>query len=750
MSIRSDFPSHLINPKQKNKDWILQYFKAAWSEHNSFNNKMFYPHRHRYAVIKSYAQGRQSVDKYKEILKSEEDKEFSWLSIDYSILPILPKFRRIAIGKLCKTDYNIDVTPIDANSRTEKDKYFAEIKAKLLLKQQLMQQSPELADKIPAMASEVGEPQDMEELEMQATYGFKLQKAIEAEEGVQLIFYQNDIELYRKQIIEDLFDYGVAVYKDWIDANGMVRFRRVDPRNVVMNRCKHFDFRDKQYCGEIFDMSISELKVDAGNQFTEEEYEKILQQRGQNFGYTPTDRRDDTKIQVVELEFYSHNDIVYEQRVNRNDNMVFGSASYKDGKKGDDKYLTKNVKVYYTGKWIVGTDFIYNYGLGTDMKRAKSSMMETTMCYDAIAPDFYEMTALGMMEQLIPIADQIQIAWYRLQNSMNQAVPKGWEFDLDALESVAIGKGGKTLTPLELIDMFKKTGVYVTRRRDISERNINYKAITEMPNGMGNEIVEYWNVIQNNIQLMRDITGLNEFSDGSTPNPKTTIPVANMAYESTNNSLFSIQDGEKQLLLRLAKQVLLRLQDSVLKGNVSGYVKALGTNTIKFIQISERVADAEYGLMFVDKPTDVQLQSLRQHIEVYLQQDLLDPSDSIVIENTWNLKHAQQLLAYKVNKRRQQKQQEALALQQQNGQVQIQSAQAAEQAKQQTIQIEYQLKEQLMNVQKEWDYKIEQLRQSHGTLKQQMKTDENITTTGMKLESEHALADKQMEQPEMA
>lgn len=741
MADRSNFPSHLISPKEKNKDWILKYVKAAWDEHNSSSNAMFYPNRLRYALIKSYALGRQTIDKYKEILKADEDKDLSWLSIDYSILPIVAKFRRIALGRLTKTDYNILATPIDSNSRTEMDKRFSNIKAKLILRQQVLQNAPELAANASALMSDIGEPQDLEELEMQVSFGYKNQKAIEAEEGIQLIFYQNDIEYYRKQIMEDLFDYGVAVYKDWIDSNGMVRFRRVDPRNVVMSRCKYGDFRDRQYCGELFDMSISELKVDAGEQFTDEEYEQILGQCERSFGYAVGDKRDNTKIQVVELEFYSHNEIVREQRINKNENLVFAPADKLGANSKNEKYVKKNYKVYYTAKWIVGTQFIYNYGLGTDMKRAKSSMMETTMCFDAIAPDFYEMTALGMMEQLMPIADQIQIAWYRLQNTMNQAIPKGWEFDLDALESVAIGKAGAHMKPLDIIDMFRKTGILVTRRKDISERNINYKAITEMPNGMGNDIVEYWNIIQNNIQMLRDITGLNEMSDGSTPNPKTTIPVANMAYESTNNSLFNIQDGEKQLLLKLAKSVILRLQDSVLKGNVSGYIKSLGTNTIKFVQMSDRIADAEFGIMFENKPTDQQKQILQQHVEVYLQQDLLDPSDSIIIENTWNLKHAQQLLAYKVTKRRQQKQQEAQQLQQQNGQVQIQSAQAAEQAKQQTLQLEYKLKTDLMNTQKEWDYKIQELASSKQADIAISKSTENIITKTMDIANSHALAE---------
>jgi len=737
MADKTNFPSHLISPKLKNKDWIMKYVKAAWEQHGGISHNMFYPNRIRYSIIKSYAMGRQAIDKYKAQLKADEDKDFSWLSIDWSILPIVAKFRRIALGKLMKTEYNIVATPIDAQSRVEQDAYYNEIRTKIVMRQQLMQLAPEEAAAATVLMPEAGEPQDLEELEMQMTYGYKHQKSIEAEEGIQLIFYQNDIDYYRTQILEDLFDYGVCLYKDWIDSNGMVRFRRVDPRNVVMNHCKYGDFRDRQYCGELYDMSISDLKEDAGAQFTDEQYEEILEQSCRGKVYAYGERRDNTKLQVLDIDFYSHNDIVREQRINKNNNLVYGAADYNDAKKDKEKYVKKQVKVYYTAKWIVGTDYIYNYGLGTDMKRAKSSMMETVMCFEAFAPDFFEMTSLGMMEQLIPIADQIQIAWYRLQNTMNKAVPKGWEIDLDALESVAIGKGGAMMKPLDLIDMFQKTGVLVTRRKDISERNINYKAIQEMPNGMGNDVTEYWNSILNNIQMLRDITGLNEFTDGSTPNPKTNIPVAEMAYESTNNSLYFIQNGEKQMLIKLAKAVILRLQDTVLRGNVEGYIKSLGTNTIKFIKVGKGISEAEFGIMIENKPTDQQRQMLMQHIEQYLATDMLDPSDSIIVESTWNLKHAQQLLAYKVNKRRNQKQQEAAMMQEQNGMIQIQSAQAAEEMKQKTLEKEYALKMELMNLQKEWDYKIQELIvQSRG--------DEMVAGKTLDMLNEHSLQEQKL------
>lgn len=733
----TDFPSHLIDPKEKGRDWIMQYCKAAYSSfENDTPREMFYHARYKYEVQKQYAMGNQSIAKYRPLMGVEEEATETWLNIDWSVIPIVPKFRRIALGKLSKVDYNIVATPVDSLANDETNKYFADVTAKLVLREQAKQIDPTLLQ-APALQLSPEEAKDLDELEMQMKYTWKHNMAIEAEEAIKLIFGQNDLETKRKVNRENLWDHGVAGYKEYIDNNGAIKIRAINPRNIITAYCKNPDFSDAPHIGEITEMTISELKQSAGNQFTEEEYEQIAKNyigllgnpkewpsslSVYNKGY------DRFRIRLLDIEFFSVNQIVFEQRVNRVGNKVFARAKFEDRNKRKDKFDRVAYKVVYKGKWIIGTDYIFDYGLATDMKRAKSSLMDTTLSFHLIAPEFYDMKAFGMMDQLTPIADAIQIAWYRLQNAINQARPKGIMIEMGALEDIPLGKGGKKLQPLAVLDLYNKTGTLVYRKMDAQGRMSNIKPIEELENGLGKDVVSYWQIIQNNIQLLRDITGLNELTDGSTPDARTLTTVANMANESTNNAMQHIIWAERKLLESLANAVILRLQDVVQSGKVEGYVRSLGNNTMKFIKVSPKLAAYEFGILLEDKPTEQAKQQLFAQVQAMSAQGLMDIEDAIIIENTDNLKVAQQLLAYKMKKRKEEAEVADAQRQQQNAQVQVQSSQAAEAAKQQTLVVEGKVKADLIKMEKEYEEKLLNIKYEWEAKLKKMEMDGKITS----------------------
>jgi len=734
------FPSHLVDPREKGKEWVLTYCKAAYASFENDNpREIFYHSRYKYEVQKSYALGNQSINKYKPLMGVDEEAKEDWLSIDWSVIPIVPKFRRIALGKLSKSEYNIVATAIDALSNNETKEYFAKLQAKIMVREQAAKIDPTLLDS-PSLQLSPNEAKDMEELEMQMKYTFKHQMSIEAEEGIKLIFGQNDVNKLRYKVREDLYDHGVGGYKEFIDSNGAIKIRAITPRNIVMNRCNLQDFSDASHIGEIIQLTISELKSMAQGQFTDEDYEQIAKAyigllgnpkewpsslSVYNKGY------DRFKIRVLDLELESVNQIVMEKRTDRRGNKIYARGKFEDTNKRKDKFDRVAYKVIYKGKWIVGTNYIFDYGLATDMKRAKSSLMDTSLSYHIFAPEFFDMKAYGMMDQMIPIADAIQIAWYRLQNAINQARPKGIMIEMGALEEIPLGAGGKKLTPMKVLDLYNKTGTLVYRKSDLQGRQTNYKPIEELENGLGRDVMNYWTIIQNNIQLLRDITGMNEMTDGSTPDPRTLTTIANLANESTNNALSHIVSAERALLDSLANSVMLRLQDVVTSGKVEGYLNSLGTNTMKFIQVSKKLSLHEFGIFLEDKPTSDQKAMLLQQVQAMSAQGLMDIEDAIIIENTDNLKVAQQLLAYKMKKRKEENQQNAMQQQQQNGQIQQQSAQMAEQSKQQTLQVEGQIKGQLITMEKQFDAKLMKMKYDYELQLKQLEMTGKVTTKHM-------------------
>lgn len=757
MNIVNGFPSHLIDPREKGKDWIKQYCKAAWSSWNNDNNgNIFYNARYRYEVYKQYAMGNQSVNKYKPLMGVDQESTETWLNIDWSIIPIIPKFRRIALGKLSKVDYNIVATPVDALANEENEDYFAATKAKILMREEAKKIAPELLDS-PALQIEPGEAKDMEELEMQMKYTHKHQMAIEAEQAIKLVMEQNQIEKIRDTVREDLFDYGVSGYKEFIDSNGAIKIRRVNPRNLIINSCKNNDFSDASYIGEVIEMTISDLKQMAGNQFSEDEYEEIAKNVIGKYG-NPREWLDNLSIfnrgydqfniRILDMEFFSVNEMVYEQRIDRRGNKVYARAKFEDRNKRKDKFERVAYKVVYKARWIVDTNFMFDYGLATNMKRAKSSLMDTKLSYHLFAPEFYDMNAHGIMEQIIPIADAIQIAWYRLQNVVNQSRPKGIMIEMGALEDIPLGAGGKKMTPMKVLDLYNKTGTLVYRKADAQGRMTNYKPIEELENGLGRDAMSYYQMIQNHIQMLRDITGMNEMTDGSTPDPRTLTTVAKLAYEGTNNALYNIVFGEKVLLEDLANDLILRIQDVAESGEVKGYVRALGGNTMRFFQMSSNVGLYEFGIFLEDKPSDDQRAMLMQQVQAGQMNGMLDIEDAIIIQNTDNLKVAQQLLAYKIRKRREQEEEKAMRQQQMNAQVQQESAMVAEQAKQQTIQVDGQVKGQLIQIEKEFDAKILELKYQYELQLEEMRQTGKVATKDLENKGKKSVTKLKMGQPD--
>lgn len=746
MESNKGFPLHTINPAYKGDKWIKDYCKAAWQNSGSSFN-MFYNNRWVYDEIMSYAYGYQSDVKYRRLLKTDEDKDSSWMAIDYRILGILAQHRRMAIARLLENEYEMIATPVDDGSAKEINTYWAKIKAKLIMKQQLAQTG--LAG---AIKQEPQEPQNLDDLNMRIKFGDDNQAAIEAEEGLELIFYKNDLEGQKKLIIEDLVDKGVAAYKDWIDDNGNPRFRRVDPRRVICSYSETGEFNEIQYFGELKEMTIGELKVIAGKKFTSDEYDQIASQAGKlGFG----EKRDTDKIRYLDIEFFSYNTSVKRQSQSPEGNVVFKNAKY-DNLTSEDKsiidgeqvpkYIGKTIQVVYCGKWIIDTDFIFDCGLATDMKRNPSDMSNTALSYNAYAPEFFDMRALGITEQMIPMEDQIQIAWYRLQNSLNKVIPKGWGFDVSRLEAVATGQGGLNMTPLQLLDYWAKTGIYVYRGLDLQDGQPSQNpGLTVMENGMGSEITGYWEIIINNIELIKKIAGLNELTDGSTPDARMNKLGQQSAIQSTNNSLKFVTIGEKKLRLKLSKSLLLRLQDARQKGEVKGYVPKLG----KIVNVPESISKREYNLKLTEVITTEERQLLMSHVEKYLGTGELDPSDSVLIMRTQNLKKAEDMLAYKVEKRREQNQANAMQQQQGNADVQIQSAQAAEQAKQQTLSVAHDFKMQEIDKTKEWEYKIAELTATKRADDIIAQETNKVLLTSMGIASDHVMQGNEQEAAEL-
>jgi len=717
--MNGSYPDHQIDPRKKGKDWILQYCKAAWQDAGTnLPLTSLYRGRDRYNEIRQYALGKQSIDKYKKAIFGDDIPDTSVLSNNWNVYAIIPKYREISVSKIIQRLFNINAFAIDESAKSEEDAYYAKIRTKIIMRDAAMQASPKLAQS-PVLQKATGEPDDLEELEIQAQFGYKHNLAIQSENAINLSLQNNKIDRERKKIAENLYDFGLAGYKDWIDEYGMVRFRSVDPKVLITSYCNQPDFSDMVHCGEVIEVRVADLAP----YFTNDEMSAICKA---NFGQLGNPMTIDSvngvgnyfrfKCQVLDIQFYSWNTTVYEDKIDKRGNKRFVKTNFSNIKStqpqpaqqsdGTAKFINNTVQVVYQCKWIIGTSFCYEYGLKKNQNRKKSNWWSTTLDYHLYAWNFDRMNFTGITERLMPCADSYQLTKMRLDNLKMDLIPYLIKLDVSGFENVALGKGSANMKPIELVEFMFQKGVILWNSKDLVTGNPNYSPADIVPSGQLQAFAQLYADLQNTLQEIQNISGFNALTDGTSVNPKMLNGVASMQESGTNNSLYLLSDAEKYLLLQLCDSIVQKTQIAVTLGKVEGYAKALGTNAIKFFQIDPKIANSELGVFLEDMPTDQQREGLMAQLAQYNQEGLVDPSDVLLIQGIRDLKEAQARLAYLIKNKVALKQQQALQQQQMNGQIQVQSAQQAEQGKQQTALLLHKCEMEKQNVIGQWNYVV--------------------------------------------
>ena len=706
------FPRHDIDPKKKDDKWMLQAVKAAWGESESMGSLAgFYSAREKFREYRNYAMGNQSVEKYKNYINPKDangNKADVFTPLDYTIIPFIPKFRKIALGKVNSFGHNIVATAIDPLARDEEAEYFADIRAKLELMEQLKD--------VPGIEKMVGlegdDPKTLEEADIKRKFSWKHIAAIEVEQGIDLLFTNNKYSKIEYKINEDIFDFGVGGCKEYIDENGVIRIRHVKPYRFATSYCEEDDFSDSKWRFEVLKLSAETVRKESG--FSDDIMEEIATMVGKGghyefnkHGYSKD--YDDKTMDVVDFEYNTVDDLVLTDGKNSFGNMMVRKAEFHKVSTEKKKYSRSSFEVIYKCRWIVGTNHVYSVGRMTDMKRKKGSLEKTRGSFHMFAPSQDQMRFFGVVESMIPVADQIQLSWLKLQNMLLNIVPPGIAFDLDALENVSLGKGGEEWKPSKIIEMYRQRGDFAYRSKKENGDPASDIPIKPIQNMVMGEVNNLMMLINSFLGLLRDNIGFNEVTDGSSPDPRMLNGVANLAYQSTSQALSHLIVAKKNINEELCEDLITRLQDAYSNGKAEGYVKALGASTKKFFTTSKDISLHEIAVKIEDKPTDQEKAELTNKIGLAIQSGQITIADDVELSTIENIKEKAAMLSYRVRKVQEERQQEAMMLSQQNAQAQQQSAMVAEEEKRKTIQVETESKKSLINLEKEWDYKIKQM-----------------------------------------
>jgi len=760
---KSTFPDPLAATEEKvQKAYGLAYAKALVAQWGGVDTEgSLYRKRFKeFETARQYANGTQDTSIYKQILNSLDanNGDGTMMTLDWTPVPIVPKFAKIVVNKIISSYRYPQVEAIDPLSQNEKD-----IKKKKIA---LRIENKEMFQEAKAAGLDVDVdpdklPQTPEEVEIFLDTNIKTDAEIAAQLATNMTLSWNNFDerVYRRNV-EDLVNCGMAVTKRSNDPNYGIQEEYVDPAYFLHSHTDDPTFSDMVYAGHLKRISIQELKRLAGDQFTEEQYQKIAKTVMNKYGNNASsfvdnyyDQRlgrynygyDEFTIEVLDFEFLSVDSMIYEKKQSRFGNIgfYFKGNSYEAPKNSvyDREPIQMNNATIYGGMHIVGTEYIFNYGQKNNVPKNIHDLTKARMSYSVVATNIRNMIPKSLVSSVIGFADQLQLSHLKIQQAIAKSKPDGIIIDIEGLENVDLGRGGD-LQPLEIQDIYEQTGVFYYRSKN-PEGGFQNPPVQQIDNRIRNinELIALYN---HYLRMIRDATGINEVMDGTTPKGEALVGVNQMAVAAGNNALYDVTNSSMILYRKVCEDILKCLQilpaESVL---YKVYEKAIGKTNMKVLNSFKDLPMYNFGIQVMTDLNDRDRQYLEQNIQIALSQKEIDLEDAIAIRNIKDVDQAERLLVIRRKKRIAQQQ----AMQQQNIQMQsqanAQAAQAAAQAevqKEQAMmqmemqkkQMEFEMKAQLAQLEHQMRMELERLKGEYGVIEQQIESQVKTSAEMMK------------------
>ena len=727
----SNFPDPLAPSEVKQgRDYGLKYAKSIYQQWGKIDqqNSVYGNRKKTFEKNRRYANGTQDTAIYRSLLTSLDPNngDGSMLNLDFTPVPILPKFVRIVVNKILSLNPYPNLEAVDPISSSEKDTDRRKLEMMIAAKNQLRKIEDKTGVVVGMDSNTI--PDTLEEAEIFIGNNIKSSSEIAAQIATNLTLEWNEFnDSILRRCVNDLAVLGMAVVKRDNDPQYGLKTSYVDPINFVHSFTEDPNFSDLVYAGHVRHIPIQELKRMAGDQFTEEEYKKIAQQAQKKYGYDAAklnqssyDRvnnvsrfgYDEYMIEVLDFEFMSVDCEYYESKESKYGNVGFYSKgeNYKAPQNSvfnREVMKLENASVY-GGCYILGTDFLFNYGKKNNIPKNIHDISRTNLSYSVCATNILDMMPKSMVDSCIGFADQLQLTHLKIQQAVAKAKPDGIIIDIEGLENVQLGKGGE-LQPLDLHDIYEQTGVFYYRSKN-PEGGFQNPPIREIGNSIRN-INELIGLYNHYLKMIRDATGINEVMDASTPKSDALVGVRQQALAAANNAIYDITNSSMVLYKKVCSDIVKCLQiihpDSVL---YKMYENAVGKENMNVLSSFANLAMYNFCVRVVKEMEEAERQYLEQNIQIALSQKEIDLEDAIAIRQLKDISQAERLLIVRRKKRIAANQKIAMQNSQRQAQIQQQSAMATAQLKQQEMQMQAQINAQEMQLKNQLEAQLESVK----------------------------------------
>jgi len=719
--VKSYFPSQVASDSEKmGTEYGLKVAKAIeseWFKRDSGTNR-FYGNQTEFHKLRLYARGEQSIQKYKDELSINGD--LSYLNLDWKPVPIIPKFVDIVVNGISERVFDIKAYSQDPYGISKRTEYMES-----LIRDMETEDIAEFAST--AFGVDIREnkkeelPDSIEELELHMQLTYKQAVELAEEQAINTVLNGNNYDLTRRRVNYDLVTLGIGASKTTFCKSSGIKIDYVDPANLVYSYTDSPYFDDVYYVGEVKNVTVNELKKEFPD-LDEKSLMDIVGQGFQNSGFynrslTESNQVDKNQVQVLYFNYKTYANEVYKVKetatgaskiIVKDDTFNPLMDAIMEAKYGK---VSRSIEVLYEGAIILGTKKLLKWQMAKNMMRPKSDYTKVKMNYSMVAPRMYKGRIESLVSRITGFADMIQLTHLKLQQVMSRLVPDGIYLDADGLAEIDLGNG-TNYNPQEALNMFFQTGSIIGRSMTSDgDMNPGKVPIQEISSGAGGSkmqsLIGTYNYY---LQMIRDVTGLNEASDASTPSKDALVGVQKIAAANSNTATRHILQSSLFLTSEVAELISLRVSDVLeYSPTRNAFIQSIGTHNVATLEEMNNLHLYDFGIFIELAPDEEEKQMLENNIQMALQQQSIDLEDAIDLRDVKNIKLANQLLKI----RRKKKQVKDMQMQQQNIQAQAQAnAQTQQVAAQAEIEKQQAITSQKMELMKmEADFETRKLQQ---------------------------------------
>jgi hypothetical protein len=649
----SAFPNQVVPLEEK---MSLEYGKqvanaiqSEWFAQGRTNGNRYLTTFNNYHTRRLYARGEQPVQKYKDELSINGD--LSYLNLDWKPVPILSKFVDILVNGISNKDYDIKAYAQDPESIKRRTNYATGL-AKDVFGQKIIQKVYQTTGRNISKTNVPIEelPKTIEEMELHLQLSYKQSIEIAEEEAITQVLATNKYDLLKRRLNEDLVVLGIAAAKTNFNVSNGITLDYVDPSYMVYSYTEDPNFEDLYYVGEVKALTVSEIKKQFPH-ISNAELEKIQKSYSNNNYIYGWGAYDENTVQVLYFDYKTYMDQVFKLKETDQglEKILEKPDTFNPPENDNFNRISRSVEVLFEGVKILGTDTMLKWEMSENMTRPMADTTKVEMNYAICAPRMYKGRIESLITKTMGFADMVQLTHLKLQQVISRMVPDGVFLDMDGLAEVDLGNG-TNYNPAEALNMYFQTGSVVGRSlTQDGGMNAGKVPVQELSTSAGQaKIGSLVNTYNYYIQMIRDVTGLNEARDGTLPDKDTLVGLQKIAAQQSNIATKHINNASLFLTLRLCENISKKINE-VLKYPLTAKAlkESISTYNVETLKEIAHLNLHDFGIFLDLEPDEEAKAQLEQNIQVALQSGGIDLEDAIDLRQIRNLKLANQMLKQK-------------------------------------------------------------------------------------------------------